>query len=291
MKKNNNKNVSTTTNNTNVLNTLDAYRKAVVDGTTDSIPAFQLVALLNNKNEMSKCVGDESTKIVDLVDKNNKAENEKACVAKCAEFIAMDRGEMFRVYSVNPTYKGHKFSGKRNEKTNLYELVECNMNIKFARLEKEYKNVMDDKKATLCRGANYTDRVTDFNRMLVEVICGNVGADRPALKDGYAEKLNACGLDCFTSKNNQNNRIDCLNAIYSMILPENTHADATKKDVAFILQTMSKAKGRTISTANDRDFMDMIIVTLGCALSFDGKKRTLSYDVVSKCGAFKSSKK
>lgn len=284
----NNKN---TTNNNNVLNTLDAYRKAVADGTADSIPAFQLVALLNNEKEMEKCVGNESTKIIDQTDKNNKAENEKACIDACKAFIAMERGEMFRVYSVNPTYKGHKFSGKRNKKTNMYELTDCDMSIKFARLEKEYKTMMDDKNATLCRGANYIDRVVDFNRMLVEVICGNVGVNRPVLKDGYAEKLNACGLDCFTGKNNQDNRIACLNAIYSMILPENVSADAMKKDVAFILQTMSKAKGRTISTANDRDFMDLIIVTLGCALSFDGKKRTLSYEVVSKCGAFKSDKK
>ena len=278
-------------NNNNVLNTLDAYRKAVIDGTVDTIPAFQLVALLNNEKEMEKCVGNESTKIIDQTDKNNKAENEKACVDACKAFIAMERGEMFRAYSVNPVYKGHKFTGKRNDKTGLYELVQCDMRIKFARLEKEYKNVMNDKKATLCRGANYMDRVTDFNRMLAEVICGNVGVNRPVLKDGYAEKLNACGLDCFTGKNNQDNRIACLNAIYSMILPENVSADAMKKDVAFILQTMSKAKGRTISTANDRDFMDLIIVTLGCALSFDGKKRTLSYEVVSKCGAFKSDKK
>ena len=284
----NNKNITT---NNNVLNTLDAYRKAVADGTVNSIPAFQLVALLNNEKEMEKCVGNESTKIVDQVDKNNKAENENACIDACKAFIAMERGEMFRVYSINPTYKGHKFSGKRNEKTNMYELTDCDMRIKFARLEKEYKTMMDDKNATLCRGVNYMDRVADFNRMLVEVICGNVGVNRPVLKDGYAEKLNACGLDCFTGKNNQNNRIACLNAIYSMILPENVSADAMKKDVAFILQTMSKAKGRTISTANDRDFMDLIIVTLGCALSFDGKKRTLSYEVVSKCGAFKSDKK
>lgn len=288
MKKNNNKNVSTTT--TTVF-TLDAYRKAKSEGTLSDVSALSLVSLLNNKVEMDKASGNEGNEIVTATDTANKAENEKVCIAKCAEFFAMDRAEMFKAYSVNPTYTGHKFTGKPNKETGLYELTECDMRIRFARLEKEYKTVQNDKNATLCRGANYMDRVCDFNRMLVEVVCGDVGANRPVLKDGYAEKLNACGLDCFTGKNNQENRIACLNAIYSMILPEGVKADALKKDVAFILKSMSKTTGRTITTANDRDMMDMIITTMGCALSFDGKKRTLSYDVVSKCGAFKPNKK
>lgn len=296
MRKNNKKNVSTTTETTvtaTTIETLESYRQALADGTVDTIPAIQLVNLLNNKTEMGKCVGDEGTKLIDQTDKNNKAENEQVCIDTCKTLVAMERDEMFRVYCTDPTYKGHRFTGKRNEKTGLYELTECKNTIKFARLEKVYKDVSDDKNATLCRGANYMDFVTLFNYMMVDFISGEIGSGKHTLKEGYKNILKDCGLECFTGKNNQDNRIACLKTIYGMILPENVNADAMKKDVSYIRQAMTRVKRYTITGQNDRDFMDTIIVTLGAALSYDPetKKRSIEYKMESKSASVESSKK
>lgn len=296
MRKNNKKNVSTTTETTVsviTIETLESYRQALANGTVDTIPAIQLVNLLNNKTEMSKCVGDEGMKLIDQTDKNNKAENEIACIDTCKTLVAMERGEMFRVYCADPTYKGHRFTGKRNEKTDLYELTECKNTIKFARLEKVYKDVSDNKNATLCRGANYMDFVTLFNYMMVNFISGEIGSSKHTLKEGYKNILKDCGLECFTGNNNQDNRIACLKAIYGMILPENVSADAMKKDVSYIRQAMTRVKRYTVTGQNDRDFMDTIIVTLGAALSYDPetKKRSIDYKMESKSASIESGKK
>ena len=83
-------------------------------------PTGELLELLNNSAEMATANGNETADLVKAIADNNKAENESLCTDKCKVLIAMERAEMFRTYCVNPTYTGHKFSGKKNDKTGKY---------------------------------------------------------------------------------------------------------------------------------------------------------------------------
>ena len=143
--------------------TMPEFRTAIQNKTTDSFSARELLELLNNSAEMATANGNETADLIKAIADNSKAENESICTDKCKVLIAMERDEMFRTYCVNPTYTGHKFNGKKNDKTDKYELTESAMRIKFAKLEKVYRDTTGKKYDTLCNSDFYGKLIMLFN--------------------------------------------------------------------------------------------------------------------------------
>lgn len=273
--------------------TMPEFHTAIQNKTTDSFSARELLELLNNSAEMATANGNETADLIKAIADNNKAENESICTDKCKVLIAMERDEMFRTYCVNPTYTGHKFSGKKNDKTDKYELTESAMRIKFAKLEKVYRDTTGKKYDTLCNSDFYGKLIMLFNGFMAESLCTDLTANKPVRSEKMLDALKNAKLDCFTSnKNNKETRLAQLQAIYNAILPETLTAKALSCDMAYIKTAYTKAKMGTVTTLNDNALIDEIIVTIGYALSFDEStgKRSRAYDLQSKSAFFKKAK-
>lgn len=270
----------------------DAIAKA---GKLSELTIPELVKFLNDQKTV--LTAEESQNVTTTLNKAVESNNKAACDAKCAEFCAMERAEMWRSYTPNPYYMGIKIT--IDPKTNALSTQDAKMLIKFKTLEKYYQTLnavetndkgepMPNKAVTLCADGRYEKLIMLFNGMLSEETAKDLDAAKMTRSVKVEETLKEMGLDCFIGPVNKNKRQDQLQAIWNAMLPEELAAACTALscDIKYLKIAANRAKQGSVKGLGDKAMIDEIVVTISKGLSFDGKARSSKYDFASKSKFF-----
>lgn len=270
----------------------DAIAKA---GKLNELTIPELVKFLNDQKTV--LTAEQSQNVTATLNKAVENSNKAACDAKCAEFCAMERAEMWRSYAPNPYYAGVKIT--TDPKTMVLSTQDAKMLIKFKTLEKYYQTLnavetndkeepMPDKAVSLCSDGRYEKLIMLFNGMLSEETATELNAVKMVRSTKVEETLKDMGLDCFVGPVNKGKRLAQLQAIWNAMLPEELSATCTALscDVKYLKIAANRAKQGSVKSIGDKAMIDEIVVTISKGLSFDGKARSSKYDFASKSKFF-----
>ena len=179
----------------------DAIAKA---GKLNELTIPELVKFLNDQKTV--LTAEQSQNVTATLNKAVENSNKAACDAKCAEFCAMERAEMWRSYAPNPYYAGVKIT--TDPKTMVLSTQDAKMLIKFMTLEKYYQTLnavetndkgepMPNKAVSLCSDGRYEKLIMLFNGMLSEETATELNAVKMVRSTKVEETLKDMGLDCF----------------------------------------------------------------------------------------------
>ena len=240
---------------------------------------------------------EQSQNVTATLNKAVENSNKAACDAKCGEFCAMERAEMWRSYAPNPYYHGTKIT--TDPKTMVLSTQDAKMLIKFKTLEKYYQTLnavetndkgepMPNKAVSLCSNGRYEKLIMLFNGMLSEETATELNAGKMVRSTKVEETLKDMGLDCFVGPVNKGKRLAQLQAIWNTMLPEELSATCTALscDVKYLKIAANRAKQGSVNGIGDKAMIDEIVVTISKGLSFDGKARSSKYDFASKSKFF-----
>lgn len=270
----------------------DAIAKA---GKLNELTIPELVKFLNDQKTV--LTAEQSQNVTATLNKAVENSNKAACDAKCAEFCAMERAEMWRSYAPNPYYAGVKIT--TDPKTMVLSTQDAKMLIKFKTLEKYYQTLnavetngngepMPNKAVSLCSDGRYEKLIMLFNGMLSEETATELNAAKMVRSTKVEETLKDMGLDCFIGPVNKGKRLAQLQAIWNAMLPEELSATCTALscDVKYLKIAANRAKQGSVKGIGDKAMIDEIVVTISKGLSFDGKARSSKYDFASKSKFF-----
>ena len=270
----------------------DAIAKA---GKLNELTIPELVKFLNDQKTV--LTAEQSQNVTATLNKAVENSNKAACDAKCAEFCAMERAEMWRSYAPNPYYAGVKIT--TDPKTMVLSTQDAKMLIKFKTLEKYYQTLnavetndkgepMPNKAVSLCSDGRYEKLIMLFNGMLSEETATELNAAKMVRSTKVEETLKDMGLDCFIGTVNKGKRLAQLQAIWNTMLPEELSATCTTLscDVKYLKIAANRAKQGSVKGIGDKAMIDEIVVTISKGLSFDGKARSSKYDFASKSKFF-----
>lgn len=270
----------------------DAIAKA---GKLNELTIPELVKFLNDQKTV--LTAEQSQNVTATLNKAVENSNKAACDAKCAEFCAMERDEMWRSYAPNPYYAGVKIT--TDPKTMVLSTQDAKMLIKFMTLEKYYQTLnavetndkgdpMPNKAVSLCSDGRYEKLIMLFNGMLSEETATELNAVKMVRSTKVEETLKDMGLDCFVGPVNKGKRLAQLQAIWNAMLPEELSATCTALscDVKYLKIAANRAKQGSVKGIGDKAMIDEIVVTISKGLSFDGKTRSSKYDFASKSKFF-----
>lgn len=270
----------------------DAIAKA---GKLNELTIPELVKFLNDQKTV--LTAEQSQNVTATLNKAVENSNKAACDAKCAEFCAMERAEMWRSYAPNPYYAGVKIT--TDPKSNALSTQDAKMLIKFKTLEKYYQTLnavetndkgepMPNKAVSLCSDGRYEKLIMLFNGMLSEETATELNAAKMVRSTKVEETLKDMGLDCFIGTVNKGKRLAQLQAIWNTMLPEELSATCTALscDVKYLKIAANRAKQGSVNGIGDKAMIDEIVVTISKGLSFDGKARSSKYDFASKSKFF-----
>lgn len=270
----------------------DAIAKA---GKLNELTIPELVKFLNDQKTV--LTAEQSQNVTATLNKAVENSNKAACDAKCAEFCAMERAEMWRSYAPNPYYAGVKIT--TDPKTMVLSAQDAKMLIKFKTLEKYYQTLnavetndkgepMPNKAVSLCSDGRYEKLIMLFNGMLSEETATELNAAKMVRSTKVEETLKDMGLDCFIGPINKGKRLAQLQAIWNAMLPEELSATCTALscDVKYLKIAANRAKQGSVKGIGDKAMIDEIVVTISKGLSFDGKARSSKYDFASKSKFF-----
>ena len=270
----------------------DAIAKA---GKLNELTIPELVKFLNDQKTV--LTAEQSQNVTATLNKAVENSNKAACDAKCAEFCAMERAEMWRSYAPNPYYAGVKIT--TDPKTMVLSTQDAKMLIKFKTLEKYYQTLnavetndkgepMPNKAVSLCSDGRYEKLIMLFNGMLSEETATELNAAKMVRSTKVEETLKDMGLDCFIGPINKGKRLAQLHAIWNAMLPEELSATCTALscDVKYLKIAANRAKQGSVKGIGDKAMIDEIVVTISKGLSFDGKARSSKYDFASKSKFF-----
>lgn len=270
----------------------DAIAKA---GKLNELTIPELVKFLNDQKTV--LTAEQSQNVTATLNKAVENSNKAACDAKCAEFCAMERAEMWRSYAPNPYYAGVKIT--TDPKTMVLSTQDAKMLIKFKTLEKYYQTLnavetndkgepMPNKAVSLCSDGRYEKLIMLFNGMLSEETVTELNAAKMVRSTKVEETLKDMGLDCFIGPVNKGKRLAQLQAIWNAMLPEELSATCTALscDVKYLKIAANRAKQGSVNGIGDKAMIDEIVVTISKGLSFDGKARSSKYDFASKSKFF-----
>ena len=270
----------------------DAIAKA---GKLNELTIPELVKFLNDQKTV--LTAEQSQNVTATLNKAVENSNKAACDAKCAEFCAMERAEMWRSYAPNPYYAGVKIT--TDPKTMVLSTQDAKMLIKFKTLEKYYQTLnavetndkgepMPNKAVSLCSDGRYEKLIMLFNGMLSEETATELNAAKMVRSTKVEETLKDMGLDCFIGPVNKGKRLAQLQAIWNAMLPEELSATCTALscDVKYLKIADNRAKQGSVKGLGDKAMIDEIVVTISKGLSFDGKARSSKYDFASKSKFF-----
>ena len=274
----------------------DAIAKA---GKLNELTIPELVKFLNDQKTV--LTAEQSQNVTATLNKAVENSNKAACDAKCAEFCAMERAEMWRSYAPNPYYAGVKIT--TDPKTMVLSTQDAKMLIKFKTLEKYYQTLnavetndkgepMPNKAVSLCSDGRYEKLIMLFNGMLSEETVTELNAAKMVRSTKVEETLKDMGLDCFIGPINKGKRLAQLQAIWNAMLPEELSATCTALscDVKYLKIAANRAKQGSVNGIGDKAMIDEIVVTISKGLSFDGKARSSKYDFASKSKFFAKAK-
>lgn len=270
----------------------DAFAKA---GKLNELTIPELVKFLNDQKTV--LTAEQSQNVTATLNKAVENSNKAACDAKCAEFCAMERAEMWRSYAPNPYYAGVKIT--TDPKTMVLSTQDAKMLIKFKTLEKYYQTLnavetndkgepMPNKAVSLCSDGRYEKLIMLFNGMLSEETATELNAAKMVRSTKVEDTLKDMGLDCFIGTVNKGKRLAQLQAIWNAMLPEELSATCTALscDVKYLKIAANRAKQGSVKGIGDKAMIDEIVVTISKGLSFDGKARSSKYDFASKSKFF-----
>lgn len=270
----------------------DAIAKA---GKLNELTIPELVKFLNDQK--IALTAEQFQNVTATLNKAVENSNKAACDAKCAEFCAMERAEMWRSYAPNPYYAGVKIT--TDPKTMVLSTQDAKMLIKFKTLEKYYQTLnavetndkgepMPNKAVSLCSDGRYEKLIMLFNGMLSEETATELNAAKMVRSTKVEETLKDMGLDCFIGPINKGKRLAQLQAIWNAMLPEELSATCTALscDVKYLKIAANRAKQGSVKGIGDKAMIDEIVVTISKGLSFDGKARSSKYDFASKSKFF-----
>lgn len=270
----------------------DAIAKA---GKLNELTIPELVKFLNDQKTV--LTAEQSQNVTATLNKAVENSNKAACDAKCAEFCAMERAEMWCSYAPNPYYAGVKIT--TDPKTMVLSTQDAKMLIKFKTLEKYYQTLnavetndkgepMPNKAVSLCSDGRYEKLIMLFNGMLSEETATELNAAKMVRSTKVEETLKDMGLDCFIGPINKGKRLAQLQAIWNAMLPEELSATCTALscDVKYLKIAANRAKQGSVKGIGDKAMIDEIVVTISKGLSFDGKARSSKYDFASKSKFF-----
>ena len=270
----------------------DAIAKA---GKLNELTIPELVKFLNDQKTV--LTAEQSQNVTATLNKAVENSNKAACDAKCAEFCAMERAEMWRSYAPNPYYAGVKIT--TDPKTMVLSTQDAKMLIKFKTLEKYYQTLnavetndkvepMPNKAVSLCSDGRYEKLIMLFNGMLSEETATELNAAKMVRSTKVEETLKDMGLDCFIGPINKGKRLAQLQAIWNAMLPEELSATCTALscDVKYLKIAANRAKQGSVKGIGDKAMIDEIVVTISKGLSFDGKAHSSKYDFASKSKFF-----
>lgn len=270
----------------------DAFAKA---GKLNELTIPELVKFLNDQKTV--LTAEQSQNVTATLNKAVENSNKAACDAKCGEFCAMERAEMWRSYAPNPYYMGIKIT--TDPKTMVLSTQDAKMLIKFKTLEKYYQTMnavetndkgepVPNKAVSLCSDGRYEKLIMLFNGMLSEETATELNAAKMVRSTKVEETLKDMGLDCFIGTVNKGKRLAQLQAIWNAMLPEELSATCTALscDVKYLKLAANRAKQGSVKGIGDKTMIDEIVVTISKGLSFDGKERSSKYDFASKSKFF-----
>ena len=270
----------------------DAFAKA---GKLNELTIPELVKFLNDQKTV--LTAEQSQNVTATLNKAVENSNKAACDAKCGEFCAMERAEMWRSYAPNPYYMGIKIT--TDPKTMVLSTQDAKMLIKFKTLEKYYQTMnavetndkgepVPNKAVSLCSDGRYEKLIMLFNGMLSEETATELNAAKMVRSTKVEETLKDMGLDCFIGTVNKGKRLAQLQAIWNAMLPEELSATCTALscDVKYLKLAANRAKQGSVKGIGDKTMIDEIVVTISKGLSFDGKARSSKYDFASKSKFF-----
>lgn len=271
------------------VNAIDTFRSMTAEGKNPSLA--DVIAFRNaHKGELTAA---DDNFIENWVSDRVTHDNVEARAARMNNLLAMDRTAMWKEYTVNPTFDGTIVSV---DDSGDYVAESRKINIKFSTFEKHFQtlhsvkkddsgNPKPNKAVSICRDGHYVAMARILNAYLQMEGATDIGALKLNLSKEKLEKALGDAGEAF-AHNNKKNRVTMLHTIIAAMLPEELTVNILSCDISYLKQAIAKVKGRTVTGIGDKAFIDLLIVVIGCALSYDEtkKERTMRYEYNAKAG-------